>query len=43
MSSNIIGPLHKKSDTPSQKVKKASGGLDHIEEPVVTIIDTVEK
>ena len=27
MSSNIIGPLHKESDNPSEKVRKTSGDL----------------
>ena len=35
--SNIIVPLPKKSLSPSEKVKKASGNLDDIEAPVVTI------
>ena len=39
MSSNIIGPLPKKSDAPSEKVEKASGYLDDIEKPLV---DTIE-
>ena len=43
MSYDIFGPFPKKSDTPSEKVEKASGDLDDIEEPVVTTIDTVEK
>ena len=42
MSSNIIDQLSKKSDAPSEKVK-TSGGLDDIEDPVVTNIDTVDK
>ena len=37
MPSNIIEPLPKKSVAPIGKVKKASGNLDDIEEPVVTI------
>ena len=37
MSSNIIGPVPKKSLAPSEKVEKASGDLDYIEDPVVTI------
>ena len=28
MSSNIIGPLHKESDNPSEKVRKTSWDLD---------------
>ena len=43
MSYDIFGPFPKKSDAPSEKVEKASGDLDDIEEPVVTTIDTVEK
>ena len=37
MSSNIIDPLPKKSVAPSEKFEKASGDLDDIKEPVVTI------
>ena len=37
MSSNIIGPSPKRSVAPSDKVDKASGELDDIEAPVVTI------
>ena len=37
MSSNIIGPFPKKYVSPSEKVEKASGDLDDIEEPVITI------
>ena len=37
MSSNIINPLPKKSVAPSEKFEKASGDLDDIKEPVVTI------
>ena len=43
MSSNIIGPLPKKSYALNEKFEKASGDLDDIEEPLVTIIDTVDK
>ena len=43
MSYNIIGPLPKKSDAPSKNFEKASGGLDNIEDPLVTNIDTVDK
>ena len=43
MLSNIIGPLPKKSDAPIEKIQKASGDLDDIEESLVTNIDTVEK
>ena len=37
MSSNIIGPLPKKSVSPSEKIKKSSGNLDDVEDPVVII------
>ena len=37
MSSNIIGPLPKKSVSPCKKVEKASSSLDDIKAPVVTI------
>ena len=43
MSSNIIVPLPKKSDAPSEKVEKESGDLDDTKEPLVTNIDTVYK
>ena len=43
MSSNIIGPLPKKSDTASGSVEKESGDLDDTKEPVVPNIDTVDK
>ena len=43
MSSNIIGPLPKKSYSPSEKVEKASGYLDDIKYPLVDNIDTVDK
>ena len=43
MSSNIIGPLHKKSYAPSEKIEKASGNFDDIKETMVTNIDTVDK
>ena len=43
MSSNIIGPLPKKYDTPSEKVRKASRYLDEIKKALVTTIDTVIK
>ena len=36
MSSNIIGPLKKISEAPSQKVEKESRTLDDIKELVVT-------
>ena len=37
MSSNIIGPLPKKSVAPSDRVEKSSGNFDDIKEPVVMI------
>ena len=37
MLSNVIDPLPKKSVSPSEKVEKASGDSDDIEEPLVTI------
>ena len=43
MSYNIIGPLPKKYNTPSEKVRKASGYLDDIKKSLVTTIDTVDK
>ena len=43
MSYNIIVPFPKKSDAPSEKVKKVSRDLDDIEKPLVTTIDTVDK
>ena len=43
MSYNIIGPLPKKLDAPSENVEKASGDLDDIEEPLVTTIEKVDK
>ena len=43
MSSNIIGPFPKKSDSPSEKVKKASGDLDDTKNPLVATIETVDK
>ena len=43
MSYNIIGPFPNKSYAPSEKVKKSSGDLDDIEEPLVTNINAVEK
>ena len=41
MSSNTIGPSPKKYDTPSEKVRKASGDLYDIKKALVTTIDTV--
>ena len=43
MPSNIIVPSPNKSDAPSERVEKLSGDLDHIEESLVTNIDTVDK
>ena len=43
MSSNTIGPLPNKSDTPSEKVRKASGDMDDIKKALVTTIETVFK
>ena len=43
MSSNIIGPLPKESDNPSEKVRKTSGDLDDIKKALVTTTDTVVK
>ena len=37
MSSNIIGPLPKKSVAQSEKIEKSSGDFDDIEEPVIKI------
>ena len=43
MSSNIIGPLPKESDNPSEKVRKTSGDLDDTKKALVTTTDTVVK
>ena len=43
MSSNIIGPLPKKSDEPNERVEKSSGYLYDIENSLVTTINTVDK
>ena len=43
MSSNTIGPLSKKSDNPSKRVRKSSGDLDDTKKALVTNIDTVVK
>ena len=43
MSSNISDPLPKKSDNPSEKVRKASGDLDDTKKLLVTTTDTVLK
>ena len=41
MSSNIIGPLPKVSDTPSERVRKTSGDLDDTKKTLVFTTDTV--
>ena len=43
MSSNIIEPLPKKSDKPSEKVIETSGNLDETEKALVTTTETVVK
>ena len=43
MSYNTIGPLPKKSDAPSEKVRKESGDLDDIKNALVTTIETISK
>ena len=43
MSYNNILPLPKKSDTPSEKVRKISGYLDDTKQAFVTTTDTVTK
>ena len=43
MSSNTIGPLPKKYDNPSEKVRKSSGYLDDNNKALVATIDTVVK
>ena len=43
MSSNIIGPLPKEYDNPSEKVRKKSGYLDDTKKALVTTTDTVFK
>ena len=43
MSSNTISPFPKKSDNPSEKVRKASGDLDDRKKALVATIDTVVK
>ena len=40
---DTIGPFPKKSDTPCEKVRKASGDLDGIKNEQVTTIDPVVK
>ena len=42
-SSNIIGPLPKESDTPSEKVRKTSGDLDDTNKALVNTTETVAK
>ena len=43
MSFYIIGPLHKKSDNPSEKVRKTNGDLDDTKKALVTTTDRVVK
>ena len=43
MSSNNIGPLPKKYDNPSEKVRKASGYLNYIKKALVPTIDMIVK
>ena len=43
MSSNISGPLQKKSDNPSEKVPKTNEYLDETEKAFVTTTDTITK
>ena len=43
MLSNIIGPLSKESDAPSEKVRKTSEGLDDNKKALVTTTDKVVK
>ena len=43
MSSNIIEPLPKKSDKPSEKVIETSGNLDETKKALVTTTETVVK
>ena len=43
VSSNISDPFPKKSDNPSEKVRKTSGYLYETEEALVTTNDTVFK
>ena len=43
MSSNISDPLPKKSDNPSEKVRKKSGDLYETKKALVTTTDTVVK
>ena len=43
ISSNIIGPLPKESDNPSEKVIKTSGDLDYTKQALFFTTDTVVK
>ena len=43
MFSNTSDPLPKKSDNPSERVRKTSGGLYDTEKALVTTTDTVVK
>ena len=43
MSSNIIGPLSKESDNPSEKFRKTSGYLDDTKKALILNTDTVVK
>ena len=43
MSSNISDPLPKKSDNPSEKVRKTSGYLDETKKALVATTDTIVK
>ena len=43
MSSNNILPLPKESDTPNEKVRKASGDLDDTKQELVTTTEKVVK
>ena len=43
MSSNIIGPLSKESDSPSETFRKTSGDLDDTKKALVTNTDTIVK
>ena len=43
MSSNSIDPLHKESDNPGEKVRKATGDLDDTKKALISTIDTIIK
>ena len=43
MSSNIIGPLPKESDNPSEKFRNKCGDLDDTKKALVFTTDTVVK